>query len=62
MRQKGTYELSLRMYSVETFMNSLDHAAQVVGTKIGKFLTLNITPHAFYRVHFRGVGWEAHHR
>ena len=50
MLQEGIEELSLRMYSVETFMNSLDHAAQIVGTEIGKFLTLNIAPYAFYRI------------
>ena len=62
MRQEGAEELSLRMYSAETFMNSLDHSAQIVGTEIGKFLTLNIAPHAFYWIQFRSVGWQAHRR
>ena len=62
MRQERIEELSLTMYSVETVVNSLDHAAQIVGTEIGKFLTLNVAPDAFYRIQFRSVGRQARHR
>jgi hypothetical protein len=37
-------------------------AAQIVGTKTGKFPTLNIAPHAFYRIQFSSVGGQAHNR